>query len=95
MPGGSLRPLDMAHPEADARGWSARMLRSNPHLKDNSPGRVLKLMAQAGFAEAKRIDRGAILFGLLRNATTRLPLADKAWRHIIFVRLRISHSSNE
>ena len=68
VPGGSLHLLDIERPEAEARAWLARMLRSNPHLKDNSPSRVLKLMVQAGFADAKRVARGAILFGLLRNA---------------------------
>ena len=68
VPGGSLHLLDMERPEAEARGWWAGVLRSNPHLKDNSPGTVLKLMAQAGFVRAKQVASGAILFGLVRNA---------------------------
>ncbi|HET7212025.1 MAG TPA: class I SAM-dependent methyltransferase [Terriglobia bacterium] len=68
VPGGSLHLLDMERPEADARGWWAGMLRSNPHLKDNSPGRVLELMGQAGFAGAKRVAEEKILFGLMRSA---------------------------
>lgn len=68
VPNGSLHLLDMERPEAEARGWWAGMLRSNPHLKDNSPGTVLKMMADAGFVGANRVASGAILFGLLRNA---------------------------
>lgn len=68
VPGGSLHLLDMERPEADARGWWAGMLRSNPHLKDNSPGRVLELMGQAGFADAKLVAEGKIFFGLMRSA---------------------------
>lgn len=68
VPGGSLHLLDMERPEANARGWWAGMLRSNPHLKDNSPSRVLELMAEAGFVDAKRVASGAMLFGLVRNA---------------------------
>lgn len=67
-PGGSLHLLDMERPEADARGWWAGMLRSNPHLKDNSPGRVVELMTEAGFGGAKHIAEGRILFGLVRCA---------------------------
>jgi len=73
VPGGSLHLLDMERPEADARGWWAGMLRSNPHLKDNSSGRVLELMAQAGFVHARRVASGAILFGLVRNAYYQAP----------------------
>ena len=68
VPGGSLHLLDMERPEADARGWWAGMLRSNPHLKDNSPGRVLELMGQAGFADAKLVAEGKIFFRLMRSA---------------------------
>ena len=67
-PGGSLHLLDVARPEDDVRGWMARMLRSNPHLEDNSPRRMLHLMAGAGFASVKIVARASILLGLLQVA---------------------------
>jgi ubiquinone/menaquinone biosynthesis C-methylase UbiE len=67
-PGGSLHLLDMARPGEDAKGWMAGMLRSNPHFEDNSPRRVLHLMAGAGFASVKIVARATMLFGLLQVA---------------------------
>ena len=65
VPNGSLHLMDMERPEPNARGWWAALLRSNSHLKDNSPSTLLNLMAHAGFADTKRVAVGAILFGLI------------------------------
>ncbi len=65
VPNGSLHLMDMERPEPNTRGWWAALLRSNSHLKDNSPSTLLNLMAHAGFADTKRVAVGAILFGLI------------------------------
>jgi ubiquinone/menaquinone biosynthesis C-methylase UbiE len=65
-PGGSLQMMDVIRPEADAAGWRSHMLRSNAHLKDNSPSRVLKLMSEAGFGTSKLVAEGVLLFGFVQ-----------------------------
>jgi hypothetical protein len=37
-------------------------------MKDNSEGRILTLMSQAGFVGSKKVKDGAVLFGLLQIA---------------------------
>lgn len=64
-PGGSFHLVDFSRPEANQSGWWARMLRSNPHLKDNSPTRILALLAQAGFTSREKVADAAILLGLI------------------------------
>lgn len=41
-------------------------LHSRRQVDDDSANALLGLMSRAGFADAKKVDRGAILFGLLR-----------------------------
>ncbi|MGE5445531.1 MAG: class I SAM-dependent methyltransferase [Ignavibacteriales bacterium] len=65
-PGGSLNMLDFGGPESSADGFLARLLNSSHHLRDNSEGRILTLMSQAGFADPKKAGQGAMLFGWLR-----------------------------
>lgn len=67
-PGGSLHLVDVLRLETDVGGWWSRMVRSNPHLQDNSPSRVLALMTEAGFTAAEQVAQTAILFGLARVA---------------------------
>ena len=64
VPGGSLHLLDISRPEPASAGWWTRMLQSNPHLKDNSPARLLALMAEAGF-KPEKVATTAIFFGLV------------------------------
>lgn len=63
-PGGSLHLLDFERPGKDA-GLLARWVHSSHHLKDNSEGRILTLMHEAGFARAERVAKGGMFFGLL------------------------------
>lgn len=65
-PGGILSLLDFAGPEAGADGFLARLVNFSRHLRDNSEGRILALMSQAGLACPRRVSRGAMLFGLAR-----------------------------
>jgi len=65
VPGGSLHMVDALRPETDQSTWQTRMLRSNSHLKDNAPGRVLTLMAEAGFISVEQVAHSSILFGLV------------------------------
>jgi ubiquinone/menaquinone biosynthesis C-methylase UbiE len=67
VPGGSLHLADVARPEEDEQGWKARMLRSNPHLKDNAQSRVLQLLGET-FKSSKQVATRAMLFGLARVA---------------------------
>ena len=62
-PGGSLHLLDLERSES--HGILARHLASH-HWKDNSEGRILDLMRQAGFTGPTRVNAGAMLFSLLR-----------------------------
>ena len=64
-PGGSLHMVDALRPETDSPRWWTRMLRSNPHLKDNASGSVLMLMTEAGFSFAEQVGQTAILFRLV------------------------------
>ena len=65
-PGGRFSLVDFAGPEAATDGFLARLLHSGPRLGDNSESQILGLMSQAGFAVAKRVSQGSMLFGRLR-----------------------------
>jgi ubiquinone/menaquinone biosynthesis C-methylase UbiE len=62
-PRGEFHMLDFEGPENGAHGFLARLLHSSDRLKDNSENRVLSLMAEAGFAEPKKVGHRAMLFG--------------------------------
>jgi ubiquinone/menaquinone biosynthesis C-methylase UbiE len=59
-PGGSLHLLDFGGPKAGSGGLLARLLHSSHRLKDNDEGRMLALMKQAGFRDARQVGRGAM-----------------------------------
>ncbi len=63
-PGGLFCMLDFERPEKED-GLLARRLVGN-HLHDNSEGRILTLMRQAGFASSKRVMVRSMLLGFLR-----------------------------
>jgi ubiquinone/menaquinone biosynthesis C-methylase UbiE len=60
--GGEFHLLDFEGSEDGAHGFLTHLLHSRERLRDNSEGRVLSLMKQAGFAEAKKVGRRAMLF---------------------------------
>jgi ubiquinone/menaquinone biosynthesis C-methylase UbiE len=64
-PGGSLHLLDFTGPESGNEHSLARWFRSRRLLLDNAEDRVLTLMRGAGFADAKRVRGGAMVFGLV------------------------------
>ncbi|MGH7793901.1 MAG: class I SAM-dependent methyltransferase [Candidatus Binatia bacterium] len=66
-PDGLFCLLDFGGPESGGISRLARMIHSSRHLKDNSEERILALMTQAGFADPKKIDEGAMLFGQVRT----------------------------
>jgi ubiquinone/menaquinone biosynthesis C-methylase UbiE len=76
--GGSLHLLDFVGPESSADSFLTRLLYSSHGLKDNSEGRILALMRQAGFADPEKVEQETRFFGLLRicffQARSRPPL---------------------
>ena len=67
-PGGSLHLLDFKGAEPHEGGWLARRFHSIHRLKDNSAGRILTLMNDAGLVDPRQVSEGALLFGHLRTA---------------------------
>lgn len=64
-PGGRLELLDFAGPHSSSRGWLARLVHSHEDLKDNDENRVLALIREAGFRDAKPMRGWDTLFGRL------------------------------
>lgn len=64
-PGGSFHMLDFSTPDNSHHGL-ARLFHSAHQLEDNSDGRILALMEQAGFAQPKKVSEGKMLFGLMK-----------------------------
>ena len=62
-PGGEFYMLDFEGPEDRAHDFLAHLLHSSDRMKDNSEGRVLSLMKQAGFADPKKVGRRRMLLG--------------------------------
>ena len=54
--------FDFEGSEDSGHGLLTHLLHSRDRLQDNSEGRVLGLMRQAGFADAKKVGRKAMLF---------------------------------
>jgi ubiquinone/menaquinone biosynthesis C-methylase UbiE len=65
-PSGTLNLLDFDGPDAGADGFLMRLPPLRHHLRDNSEGRILGLMRQAGFAGVKKVRQATMLFGGLR-----------------------------
>jgi ubiquinone/menaquinone biosynthesis C-methylase UbiE len=63
--GGRLEMLDFGGPDEGGGSVIARLLHSHQLLRDNSEARLLALMANAGFADAKKVGRASTLFGRL------------------------------
>jgi ubiquinone/menaquinone biosynthesis C-methylase UbiE len=61
-PGGEFHMLDFEGSEDGAHGFLTHLLHSRERLRDNSESRVVSLMKQAGFADAKKVGRRAMLF---------------------------------
>lgn len=65
-PGGSLHLLDFAGADTSGHGSFTRLLHASHRLEDNAEDRLLSLMQRAGFAEARRVAEGGMLFGHIR-----------------------------
>ena len=61
-PGGSFHMLDFSKPESSGAGVVARWLHSSHHLAENTEGRILGLMNQAGLEGARIVSRGTMFF---------------------------------
>jgi ubiquinone/menaquinone biosynthesis C-methylase UbiE len=70
-PGGELHLLDFEARPPGTGGWVARWLASRAVLAENAEDRVLALLLEAGFEDARRTDGGAIAFGLVPFACFR------------------------
>ena len=62
-PGGEFHMLDFEGQKNGGAHVLARLLHSSKRLKDNSESRVLSFMAEAGFADTKKVGRRAMPFG--------------------------------
>jgi ubiquinone/menaquinone biosynthesis C-methylase UbiE len=62
-PGGRLELLDFAGGQSNGHGMVGRLIHSHHRLKDNTEGRILSLMAQAGLVNAKKVGDRTALFG--------------------------------
>jgi SAM-dependent methyltransferase len=65
--GGSFHLVDLAA-GGSRHGAAARALHSAEELRDNTEDRVLALMREAGFRDARKVDQDALVFG-------RVPIA--------------------
>jgi ubiquinone/menaquinone biosynthesis C-methylase UbiE len=75
-PGGSLHLLDFGGPESSPKSFWARLLHFRHRLEGNFGGRILTLMSQAGFAEAKEVSRGSTLLGPIAYYQASVPTSD-------------------
>ena len=64
-PGGMFLLLDFERREDHQCGFFGRLLQSSHRLKDNSQGRILELMRQAGLVDATRVRHRTLLLGRL------------------------------
>ncbi|MGH7897000.1 MAG: class I SAM-dependent methyltransferase [Candidatus Binatia bacterium] len=60
-PGGAFHMLDLAGPESRG-GFLSRLIHSDHVLEDNSAGRIVARMSEAGFSDAKLVARRSMLF---------------------------------
>ena len=65
-PGGSLHLLDFAGAGTNGHGSFTRLLHASHRLEDNTETRLLALIRQAGFADARKAAEGGMLFGHIR-----------------------------
>ena len=56
-PGGRFHMVDFAGPNSGRRGWLARRIHANHHLKDNEQDRVLAFLRDAGLADPYVVGR--------------------------------------
>jgi ubiquinone/menaquinone biosynthesis C-methylase UbiE len=62
-PGGRFHMLDFEGPGDGTPGLLARLFHANHRLQDNSESRVVDLMQQSGFVDAKKMGRRHLLLG--------------------------------
>ncbi|HEU5239853.1 MAG TPA: class I SAM-dependent methyltransferase [Pyrinomonadaceae bacterium] len=62
-PGGLFAMLDLEKPEGNVSTLLGRLFHSNHVLKDNSEDRILTLIAEAGFVNAKTVGHRNLLIG--------------------------------
>ena len=78
--GGSFHMLDFSKPESSGAGVVARWLHSSHHLAENTEGRILGLMNQAGLEGARVVSRGSMFFYCLLSSGCELMAGcEQAW----------------
>ena len=61
-PGGSFHMVDFRNAESHGHGLLARWLHSSHVLSDNSDERIIELMNDAGFSDARPVSYGSMFF---------------------------------
>ena len=64
-PGGRLELLDFGGPDSDLHGMAGRLVHSHRRLRSNAAAAVLRVMADAGFADARHVRTESTLIGRL------------------------------
>jgi ubiquinone/menaquinone biosynthesis C-methylase UbiE len=64
-PGGRMELLDFGGPDSDLHGIAGRLVHSHRRLHGNTPVAVLRVMAAAGFTDARRVRTESTIFGRL------------------------------
>lgn len=62
-PGGEFHMMDLEGPEDHKAGLFGRLLHLHAQVKDNSAANVVRVMKEAGFADAAKVGRQSRLFG--------------------------------
>lgn len=75
-PGGSLHLLDFARPDSRNTTGFVRWVHSHHRLHDNTVERVIRLMQEAGFSDARLVRQGALLMGRIAYFEARTPGRD-------------------
>lgn len=74
-PGGRFHLLDFVRPEHRRGGLVTRLLHSSARLRDNAAARVLALMREAGFVEARQVGARRLLVGRVAYYEASAPAA--------------------
>jgi ubiquinone/menaquinone biosynthesis C-methylase UbiE len=73
--GGRFCLVDFEIEEAATHNWFSRLFHSHARMKDNTRGRILELMMQAGFANPRIVGERQVIFGLARAGYYLAPAA--------------------
>ncbi len=66
-PGGSLHLVDFSH-HPHSHGFRAHLFHGNKRLKDNSDLKIVSMMNEVGFGNARKLSEASLLLGIMRIA---------------------------